>query len=169
MSSTNTLFEMETGTRHNPNYELQNKKATLVALNRRRDDLAAEIGFRVKDTIPSYPLWSMRQVNFNDPRLDDIKDDFFKIEERIYNVSREINRLEAIENNDLPRYEARVKVYDFLGKMGSDENRIRFLQSHHLTTTSLIEAVYLCPGLLEDLSNFEENLEIIRSEPDVWW
>lgn len=169
MSSINTLFEMETGTRYTPNPELDNKKATLRALHNRRDDLAAEIGYRVKDTISSYPLWIMDQVNFNDPRLSDIKDDYFKIEEKIRKLTWEVDRLQAIQDGELPRHEAKVKVYTFLRAMGDDKNQIHFLQSYSLSTVSLTEAVLLCPGLLDDMTTFEENLELIRSHPNVWW
>ena len=61
MSSLNTIFEMETGTTgHNPISELEQKRSTLKALNRRRDNIAAEIGYRVKDTISSYQLLTLK-------------------------------------------------------------------------------------------------------------
>ena len=170
MSSINTLFEMETGTTgHNPISELEQKRSTLKALNRRRDSIAAEIGYRVKDTILSYPLWIMDQVNFDDPRLADIKDKFFKLEEEISQLTWEVDRLEAIQNGELPRHEAKVKVYTFLREMGDDENQIHFLQTYSLSTTTLTEAVLICPGLLDNMTDFEENLELIRSNPQVWW
>ena len=53
--------------------------------------------------------------------------------------------------------------------MGDDKNQINFLQSYHLSTVTLTEAVLLCPKLLDDMTNFEENLEIIRSNPNVEW
>ena len=169
MSSINTLFEMEVGTTGTTSTELEQKIQTLRALSRRRDDMAAEIGYRVQDTISSYPLWIMEQVNFDDPRLADIKDKFFRIEEKISKLTWEVDRLEAIENGELPRHEAKVKVYEFLRGMGEDKNQISFLQTYSLSTTSLTEAVLICPGLLDDMTNFEENLELIRSSPNVWW
>ena len=110
----------------------------------------------------------MDQIDFNDPRLSDIKGKFFKTEEKISKLTWEVDRLEAIRDGELPRHEAKVKVYDFLGKM-TDENVISFLQNYHLTTITLTEAVLINPKLLEDMTNFEENLEIIRSNPEVWW
>lgn len=165
-TSIKNLFEFEAGnTPKKTSFTLDEKKSTLRALQKRRDDLAAEIGSRVRDTISSYPLWIMDQVDFNDPRLDDIKDKFFKTEEKLRELTWEVDRLEAIRDGELPRHEAKVKVYDFLEKM-SDDNVISFLQAYHLSTTSLTEAVLLCPALLEDMTNFEENLEIIRSQVD---
>lgn len=165
-TSIKNLFEFEAGnTPKKTSFTLHEKKSTLRALQKRRDDLAAEIGFRVRDTISSYPLWIMDQVDFNDPRLNDIKDKFFKTEEKLRELTWEVDRLEAIRDGELPRHEAKVKVYDFLEKM-SDDNVISFLQAYHLSTTSLTEAVLLCPALLEDMTNFEENLEIIRSQVD---
>lgn len=165
-TSLKNFFEFEAvGTQKNITPTLDDKKSTLRALQRRRDDLAAEIGFRVRDTISSYPLWIMDQVDFNDPRLDDIKDKFFKTEEKLRELTWEVDRLEAIRDGELPRHEAKVKVYDFLGKM-SEDNVISFLQAYHLSTVTLTEAVLLCPTLLEDMPNFEENLEIIRSQVD---
>ena len=170
MSSLNTIFEMETGTTgHNPISELEQKRSTLKALNRRRDNIAAEIGYRVQDTISSYPRWIMDQVNFDDSRIADIKDEFFRLEEKISKLTWEVDRLEAIQNEELPRHEAKVKVYQFLRGMGNDKNQIEFLQRYSLSTTSLTESVLLCPSLLDDMTNFEENLEIIRSNPQVWW
>lgn len=148
---------------------IQRRREDLIAIQRRRDDLAAEIGYRVRDTISSYPLWVMEQVNFDDPRLADIKGKFFKTEEKLRELTWEVDRLEAIRDGELPRHEAKVKVYEFLRGMGDDKNQINFLQSYHLSTTSLTEAVLICPHLLEDMANFEENLEIIRSQPGVWW
>ena len=165
-TSIKNFFEFEAvGTQKNITPTLDDKKSSLRAIQRRRDDLAAEIGYCVRDTISSYPLWVMEQVNFDDPRLADIKGKFFKTEEKLRELTWEVDRLEAIRDGELPRHEAKVKVYDFLGKM-SDDNVISFLQAYHLSTTSLTEAVLLCPALLEDMSNFEENLEIIRSQVD---
>lgn len=162
MNST-SLFEFE-ATSYKPS-SLEDKKASLRALTLKRDNLASEIGYRVRDTISSYPLWIMDQVNFDDPRLADIKDDFFKTEEKLRELTWEVDRFEAIRDGELPRHEAKVKVYDFLGKM-SEDNVISFLQAYHLSTVTLTEAVLLCPTLLEDMTNFEENLEIIRSQVD---
>lgn len=162
MNST-SLFEFE-ATSYKAS-SLEDKKASLRALTLKRDNLASEIGYCVRDTISSYPLWIMDQVNFDDPRLADIKDDFFKTEEKLRELTWEVDRLEAIRDGELPRHEAKVKVYDFLGKM-SEDNVISFLQAYHLSTVTLTEAVLLCPTLLEDMTNFEENLEIIRSQVD---
>ena len=165
-TSIKNFFEFEAvGTQKNINHTLDDKKSSLRAIQRRRDDLAAEIGYCVRDTISSYPLWVMEQVNFDDPRLADIKGKFFKTEEKLRELTWEVDRLEAIRDGELPRHEAKVKVYDFLGKM-SEDNVISFLQAYHLSTISLTEAVLLCPALLEDMTNFEENLEIIRSQVD---
>lgn len=163
------FFEFEAvSTSKNINKTLDDKKSSLRALQGKRDQLAAEIGYRVQDTISSYPLWIMDQVNFDDPRLSGIKEKFFNIEEKLRDLTWEVDRLQAIHDGELPRHEAKVKVYDFIKKM-SDDNVISFLQAYHLSTTSLTEAVLICPHLLEDMTNFEENLEIIRSQPGVWW
>jgi len=168
MSSLNTIFEMETASIRKVS-ELEQKRSTLKALNLKRDNLAAEIGYRVQDTISSYPRWIMDQVNFDDPRIADIKDEFFRLEEKISKLTWEVDRLEAIRDGELPRHEAKVKVYEFLRGMGNDKNQIEFLQRYSVSTTSLTESVLLCPSLLDDMTNFEENLEIIRSNPQVWW
>ena len=169
-TSIKNFFEFEAvGTQKNINPTLDDKKSSLRAIQRRRDDLAAEIGYRVRDTISSYPLWVMEQVNFDDPRLADIKGKFFKTEEKLRELTWEVDRLEAIRDGELPRHEAKVKVYEFLRGMGDDKNQINFLQSYHLSTVTLTEAVLLCPKLLDDMTNFEENLEIIRSNPNVEW
>lgn len=162
-STIQSFFEYEAAA--NKPTSIEDKKSSLRALILKRDNLAREIGHRVQDTISSYPLWIMDQVNFDDPRLADIKDDFFKTEEKISKLHWEVDRLEAIRDGELPRHEAKVKVYDFLGKM-SEDNVISFLQAYHLSTVTLTEAVLLCPTLLEDMTNFEENLEIIRSQVD---
>jgi len=166
-TSIKNIFEFE-ATSIKPSSELMDKKSTLRALNLKRDKLAMEIGYRVKDTIPTYPRWVMDQVNFNDPRLEDIKDKFFEVESKITDLTWEVARLEAIEKGELPRYEAQRKAYKFLGKL-TEEQATNFLKTHRLTTVSLTEACLIDPTLLDDFSDFDEKLEIIRANPEVWW
>lgn len=144
--------------------ELMEKKSTLRALNLKRDNLAVEMAERLGLT----GFFGLAQINFDDPRIADIIDDFNEVVSKIGFYSWEVDRLEAIRDGELPRHDARVKVYAFLGGLGND-NATNFLRSHRLSTVTLTEAVLLCPNLLEDMMNFEENLEIIRSNPEVWW
>ena len=163
-----SFFEMETGTMHPPVNNLEEKKSQLRVITLKRETLAAEMAYIVRDTIPSYPLWVMDQVNFDDPRLVDIKEKFFDADSKMSKLSWEVDRLQSIHDGELERHDAKVKVYDFLKRM-DDTAQINFLQTYSLSTVSLIEAVVICPRLLEDMTDFEENLEIIRANPKVWW
>lgn len=164
MSSLQTIFEMETVT----STEVINAKSTANIYEKRRDTLAMEIAKRLQLPKPGNKFWTIDEVNWNDPRIADIKDDFHKANSQMIKWQWESSRLQAIHENHLPRHEAKVKAYKFLGKL-SDEQAINFLKTHHLTTTTLTEAILLCPRLLDDLSDFEENLEIIRANENVWW
>ena len=127
-----TVFEIETSTEVSSS-ELMEKKSSLRAITLKRENLASEIGYRVRDTLPSYPFWVMDQVDFDDPRLEDIKEEFFETESKRAKLAREVSRMEAIEEDELPRYEAREKAYAFLNSL-SDEEAIRFLKQHRLNT-----------------------------------
>lgn len=166
-TSIKNIFEFE-GASTKPSSELMEKKSILRAVTLKRDKLEMEIGHRVKDTIPTYPLWTIDQVNFDDPRLADIKDKFFDVDSKMTKLSWEVSRLEAIEKGELPRHEAKVKAYKFLGTL-TDEQATNFLKKYQLSTVSLTEACLIDPTLLNDLSDFDEKLEIIRANPEVWW
>lgn len=144
--------------------DLMEKKSTLRALNLKRDNLAVEMATRLGLT----GFFGVNQINFDDPRIADIIDDFNEVVSKIGFYSWEVDRLEAIRDGELPRHNAKIKVYNFLVELGNDR-ATNFLKLHHLSTVSLTEAVLLYPNLLEDMMNFEENLEIIRSNPKVWW
>ncbi|WP_296882249.1 hypothetical protein [uncultured Methanobrevibacter sp.] len=166
-SELRNLFEFEAASTKT-SHEIMDKKSTLRALTLKRDKLAMEIGHCVKDTIPSYPFWTMDQINFDDPRLADMKDKFSDVETKISNLSWEVDRLEAIQKGELPRHEARVKAYNFLGKL-TDKQATNFLKRYQLTTVSLTEACLIDPTLVDDPIDFDEKLEIIRANPEVWW
>lgn len=158
----NTLFEAEV-TSYDES-ELMDKKSTLRALNLKRDNLAIEMASKLGLT----GFFSINQIDFDDPKVSALKDDFQEVVSKIGFYSWEVDRLESIRDGELPRHNARVKVYAFLNGLGND-NATNFLKSHRLSTVTLTEAVLLCPNLLEDMMNFEENLEIIRSKSEVWW
>ena len=156
-STISSFFEFDS-------HELMEKKSTLRALNLKKDSMAVEIATKLDLT----GYFGLEEIDFDDPRLADIKDEFFKIISKINSCSWEVDRLEALRDGELPRHEARKKVYTFLNRLGNDQ-ATDFLKSYQLSTVSLTEAVLICPTLLDDLMNFEENLEIIRSNPKVWW
>ena len=161
-----TLFEAEVTSQDDS--ELMDKKSTLRVLTLKRDKYAQEISQRLGLPLPGQKFWTMEQVNFDDPKLADIKDDFHETVSKINEYTWEVGRLEAIRDDELPRHEARVKTYSFLKTLGNDQAN-DFLKSYRLTTVTLTEAVLLCPTLLDNLMDFEENLEIIRADPTVWW
>ena len=144
--------------------ELMEKKSTLRALNLKRENLAVEMAERLGLT----GFFGLAQINFDDPRIADLIDDFNEVVSKIGFYFWEVDRLEAIRDGELPRHNAKVKVYKFLGGLGNDK-ATNFLKLHHLTTVSLTEAVLICPTLLDNPIDFDENLEIIRSNPEVWW
>ena len=162
MNSTPTFFEAEVTSIDES--ELIDKKSTLRALTLKRDNLAIEMASKLGLT----GFFSINQINFDDPKISDIKDDFQEVVSKIGFYSWEVDRLEAIHDGELPRHHAKVKVYAFLGRLGNDK-ATNFLKVHRLSTVTLTEAVLLCPQLLEDMMSFDENLEIIRSNPKVWW
>ena len=157
-----TLFEAEVTSYDDS--ELMDKKSTLRALTRKRDTLSVEMASKLGLT----GFFSVNQLDFDNPKISDLKDDFLEVVSKINFYSWEVDRLEAIRDGELPRHHAKVKVYAFLGRLGNDK-ATNFLKVHRLSTVTLTEAVLLYPQLLEDMMNFDENLEIIRSNPKVWW
>jgi hypothetical protein len=94
-------------------------------------------------------FWVADEIQWDDPRLDDIRDKFFSLLEKHHDLERTIGRLEAIRDNDLPRWEARQTAYGWLNILGDDGND--WLIQHNLTTVTLTEAILLNPQFLEEM------------------
>lgn len=139
---------------------LDDKKKTYRALKNRRDSYSVEIA-----TILDMPkIWVIDQVDFDDPRLSHIKDDFLKVTKRLHELYWEIEREEAIRDGTFPHYIATRKAYCFLDSQ--PDKGIQFLQKHNLTTHGLIYELLENPNYLEETAHVTY-LPVARVEDDT--
>lgn len=158
MSSTNFL-EIVTDD------ELIDKKGTLKVYKRRYDDYMSIFQKRLELPLPGQRFWTMSQVNLDDPRLSDIKEDFLTLVDKIHKLQWEIHKDEAVINGTLDEYYATRKAYSFLDSQ--DDGGITFLQEHNLTTHGLIYEIMENPTFIEDEEHIQW-LPVVRVEDAVF-
>lgn len=133
--------------------ELQNKKGTLRVYQRKYDNYMSEFQKRLDLPLPGQKFWVMSQVNLDDPRVKDLKEDFINLVEKIHNLQWEIHKDEATINGTLKEYYATRKAYSFLDSQ--DDGGITFLQEHNLTTHGLVYAIMENPWFIEDIEHIQ--------------
>ena len=145
--------------------ELQNKKGTLRVYQRKYDNYMSEFQSRLDLPLPGQQFWTMAQVDLDDPRLEDIKDDFRNLMEKIRNLQWEIEKDEAVRDNTLPQYYATRKAYNFLDSQ--DDGGITFLQEHNLTTHGLIWEIMENPHFIEEQEHIQW-LPVVRVDDAIF-
>ena len=145
--------------------ELRNKKSTLRVYKRKYDDYMSEFQKRLDLPLPGQPFWTMAQVNLDDPRLEDIKDDFKNLVEKIHSLGWEIEKDEAVRDDTLPEYYATRKAYSFLDSQ--DDGGIAFLQENNLTTHGLIWAILENPQFIEEREHVQW-LPVVRVDDSIF-
>lgn len=93
--------------------------------------------------------WSTSEINWEDPRLSHMKDNYQALVDKRYNINYEAERKIAIRDDNLPRFEAREIAYGWLHMLGEGGND--WLIEHHLTTVSLTERILENPRFLEEV------------------
>lgn len=95
-------------------------------------------------------LWSSSEIVWEDHRIpDDMRTTYFSLLGKRYNLNQKVTKMEAIRDNDLPRWEARNIAYGWLHILGERGND--WLIEHKLTTVSLTEAILRNPNFLEEV------------------
>ncbi|MBQ2832417.1 hypothetical protein [Methanobrevibacter sp.] len=159
MSSSTNFLDVVTDS------ELQNKRATLRVLERRYDDYMSIFQKRLELPLPGQKFWVMSQVDLDDPRLKDIKEDFINLVDKLHSLQWEIHKDEAIINGSLDEYYATRKAYSFLDSQ--DDGGIAFLQEHNLTTHGLIYEILENPMFIEEHEHVQW-LPVVRIEDAVF-
>ena len=145
--------------------ELRNKKSTLRVYKRKYDNYMSEFQKRLDLPLPGQQFWTMDQVDLNDPRLEDIKDDFRNFMGKVHELQWEIEKAEAVINNTLPQYYATRKAYSFLDSQ--DDGGITFLQEHNLTTHGLIYEIMENPQFIEEQEHIQW-LPVVRVDDSIF-
>ena len=145
--------------------ELRNKKSTLKIYKRKYDKYMSIFQERLDLPLPGQQFWTMDQVDLNDPRLEDIKDDFRNFMEKVHELQWEIEKDEAVINNTLPEYYATRKAYSFLDSQ--DDGGITFLQEHNLTTHGLIYEIMENPQFIEEQEHIQW-LPVVRVDDSIF-
>lgn len=148
---------------------IEEMKKTYRVLTLKRDKYSLEIAARLD--MPK--LWTIDQVDFDDPRLSDIKDDFQQLETYLHKLYWEIKKEEANRDNTLPHYFATRKAYCFLDSQ--PDKGIGFLQKNNLTTHGLIYALLNNPNYLEEtahvtylpVARVEDNTIFVETEHGI--
>ena len=145
--------------------ELRNKRSTLRVYQRKYDKYMSEFQKRLELPLPGQQFWTMAQVNMDDPRIEDIKDDFRNLMDKIHSLQWEIEKAEAVRDNTLPQYYATRKAYSFLDSQ--DDGGITFLQEHNLTTHSLIYEIMENPQFIEEHEHIQW-LPVVRVDDSIF-
>jgi len=148
MNSTNSNF-VDVPTKA----EIQDKKQTLRVYKRKYESYASEFRDRLGLPQDGQRLWSMAQVDLDDPKVSDLKADFKQLLVKIHALQWEIEKDEAIIKGTLPEYYATRKAYSFLDSQ--EDGGIMFLQEHHLTTHALIYEIMRNPNFIEERTGMQ--------------
>jgi hypothetical protein len=145
--------------------ELRNKKATLRLYQRKYDEYMVEFQKRLNLPLPGQKFWSIHQVDFDDPKVRDLKVGFRELMDNIHRLGWEIKKDEAVLNNTLDEYYATRKAYSFLDSQ--EDGGISFLQEHHMTTHSLIYKLMENPHFIEDEEHIQW-LPVVRVDDSIF-
>ena len=139
---------------NNTTYEgrsLEDLRSSLSAVNKKADNIANKAA-NITGILPLQEgrrFWCVTEINWDDPRLTELKETYFKCINDAANLRDEIGRLE-----DGDRYEARKKANLFLcTHFDSFEEEAEWLRSHGLNTLTLAEKILMNPNFLEEVES----------------
>lgn len=130
---------------------LEDLRSSYRAVEKKIDSLTSDAAtlLGILPLKPGRKFWSSTEIDWNDPRLQPLKGKYDELTEKHRKLYLEIGRLEAIRDDDLPRWEAQQVAYGWLHVLGDDGNR--WLLDHKLTTISLTEKILENPNFLEEV------------------
>lgn len=133
---------------------IEDLKSSLHAIDHKIDDLkmdaAVILGILPLDETRRF--WVSTEINWNDSRLDHLRDTFFELVEKSYEFTKHIGRLNAIEGNYLEYWEAEQKGLKFLTEhFNSFDEQVNFFKKNnlHRGMSSLKEELVRNPKFLE--------------------
>ena len=94
---------------------LEDLRSTLRAMERSIDDnhMDAAIKVGVLPLKPGRRFWVATEINWDDPRLNDMRDPFMELVDKHYKLSKIVGRMEAIQSGNLEFWEAKEKANHF--------------------------------------------------------
>ena len=133
---------------------LEDLKSSLHAIDGKIDDLKmdAAIILGILPLDETRRFWVATEINWNDSRLDHLRDTFFEYVKKSYEFTTYIGRLEAIEGNYLEYFEAEQKALKFLSEnFNSFDDEVKFFKKNNLIRgmSSLKEELVRNPKFLE--------------------
>ena len=141
----------------NPAFEgrsIEDLKSSLHAIDGKIDDLKMDAAL-ILGILPlsdDRRFWVATEINWNDPRLDHLRDTFFEYVQKSYEFSNYIGRLEAINGGYLEYFEAEQKALKFLSEhFSSFDDEVNFFKKNNLIRgmSSLKEELVRNPEFLK--------------------
>ena len=136
---------------NNPTYEgrsLEDLKSSRAAINRKMENITQEAAV-ITGVLPLKPgrkFWVVTEINWDDTRLTNLKETYFKLASQVDLLDDAIANLE--EDN---RYEAIKKANSFLTAFTSFKEEAAWLKKNNLNTFSLAEKILKNPNFLEEV------------------
>ena len=106
-------------------------RAMEKSIDRKRIDAAIKVG--VLPLKPGRRFWVATEINWDDPRLDDMREPFMELVDKHYKLSKIVGRMEAIQSGNLEFWEAKEKANTFAFEhFSTDEEETEFYRKHNI-------------------------------------
>lgn len=117
------------------NRSLEDLKSSHRAIQNKLDSLREEAAI-ITGVLPLKPgrkFWVADEIDWDDPKLEGIKDTYFELKDTSSSLAYHVGRLEAIKNDELPLWEAKVKAITFLeDNFNGIEEEAEFFRKNNL-------------------------------------
>ena len=142
-----------------PKYQgrsLEDLRSSLRAINHRLDSIRMEAA-NITGILPLKPerkIWTADEIQWDDPKLADIKDTYFELCETASKLTHHVSELEAKKSGNLTVWKAKQKGEIFLRiHFHSIEEEKRFFEKNnlHRGMSSLTEAILTNPNFLDEV------------------
>lgn len=133
---------------------LEDLKSSLHAIDHKIDNLKMDAAL-ILGILPlsdDRRFWVATEINWNDSKLDHLRDTFFELVEKSYEFTKEVTRREAIRDGYLEYWEAEQKGMQFLSEhFSSFDEEVEFFKKNNLIRgmSSLKEELVRNPRFLE--------------------
>jgi len=130
---------------------LEDLRSSYRAIGKKLDNLRmdAAIMVGILPLAPGRRVWVADEIDWDDPKLDQLRETFFSLLNKHHRLEIEIGRREALRDNNYPRWLAEREAYGWLNILGDESND--WLIEHGLTTVTLTEKILRNPKFLEEV------------------
>lgn len=135
---------------------LEDLKSSLRAVNHKIDDLNMEAA-TIVGILPlpaDRQIWSSTEIDWNDPRLDNLRETFFNYVDTAYELEHVIGKLDAENNNTVCEWEVYNRIDKFLNEnFNTFTEEVEFFKKNNLVRglCSLRERVLENPDYLREV------------------